>query len=109
MQRTDPGMRGCSCARAWLCFSCQMLKLEMRGVKNSAEADFRRRIFPADGKDGEVETVTFDYACQCGRTVEPDATVLTCVGCGGVRFGQLDRQGILDKEEVLRRTALAWT
>ena len=109
MQRTDPGMRGCSCARTWLCFACQMQKLEMRGVKNSVEADFRRRIFPADGKDGEVETVSFDFACQCGRAVESDATVLTCVGCGGVRFGQLNRQGILDHERVLRRNALAWT
>ena len=109
MQRTDPGMRGCSCARTWLCFSCQMLKLEMRGVKNSVEADSRRSIFPADGKDGQVESVTFDFACRCGRAVEPDATVLTCVGCGGVRFGTLDRKGIRDHEEVLRRTALAWT
>ncbi|KAM0794453.1 hypothetical protein BDR22DRAFT_693550 [Usnea florida] len=109
MQRTDPGMRGCSCARTWLCFSCQMLKLEMRGVKNSVEADFRRRIVPADGKNGEVETVTFDYACQCGKAVEPDATVLTCVGCGGVRFGTLDGRGILEHVEVLRKTALAWT
>ena len=109
MQRTDPGMRGCLCARTWLCFACQMQKLEMRGVKNSVEADLRRRIFPADGKDGEVETVTFDFSCQCGKAVESDATVLTCVGCGGVRFGQLNRQAILDHERVLRRTALAWT
>ena len=109
MQRTDPGMRGCSCAQAWLCFSCQMVKLELRGVKNSVETDFRRRIFPADGKDGEVETVTFDFACECGRAVEADSTVLKCVGCRGVRFGKLSRQGVFDHEEVLRRNVLAWT
>ena len=109
MQRTDPGMRGCSCARTWLCFSCQMLKLEMRAVKNSVEADFRRKIFPADGKDGEVEAVTFDFACQCGKAVESDSTVLKCVGCEGVRFGKLSRQGVFDHEEVLRKNVLAWT
>ena len=86
-----------------------MLKLEMRGVKNSVEADFRRRIFTAEEKDGEVETVAFGWACQCGRAIGPDVTVLICVGCGGLHFGKLSRQGALDHEQVLRGTALAWT
>ena len=86
-----------------------MLKLEMRGVKNEAEADFRRRIFTAGGKDGGSETVTFGWACQCGRPVEPDAAVLVCVGCGGLHLGKLSLQAVRDHEQGLRGGALAWT
>lgn len=109
MQHTNPSKKGCSCGRAWLCFPCLTLELEMRNMKDSVEAEFRRRTFIGEGMDGDVKTVVMGWACQCGREIGPNATLMKCVGCQGMLFGRPDPQKESAREKASMKTALAWT
>ena len=77
---------------------------------NVAEAEFRRRTLIEEGlMDGDDRTVTTGWACECGKEVGPDPTLMKCIGCDGMRVGRLDPRETAAREERLRKTALAWT
>lgn len=106
---TDPKREGCSCSKAWLCFPCYTHEIERRSMKNSVEAEFRRRTIIGSGIHGGIETVTTGWACDCGREIGPDATMMVCIGCDGIRFDKLDPGEITAREKALTKNALAWS
>lgn len=109
MLHIEPSRKGCSCWNKSLCFSCLTEEVEKRNVKNSVEAEFRRRHFVGKGMDGNVETVIMGWACECGKEIGSSATLMRCVGCQGMRLGKVDPQEAAAREETLRKTALAST
>ena len=109
LRHSESRKHGCSCCSNWLCFSCQTEEIERRHIKNSVEAELRRRKFIEAGIDGDVETVMTGWACECGREVGPDAEFIKCIGCKGMRVGTLDPQEVAAREKGLRKTTLAWT
>ena len=78
-------------------------------MKNEVEAEYRRRTFVGAGMDGDVETVSMGWACECGREIGPDANLLKCVGCEGLLVGKLDPGEAAAREQALTKNALAWT
>ena len=109
MLRIEPGNKGCFCFNAWLCFSCLMEVVEKRSAKNSVEVEFRRRTLIGKGMDGKVSTVMTGWACECGKEVGSGVTLMKCIGCQGMRIGNIDPQETTVREKMLRKTALAWT
>lgn len=79
-------------------------------MKNEVEAEYRRRTIVELGMDGKAETVAMmGWACECGREIGPDATLLKCVGCQGMLVGKLDPGEAAAREQALTKNALAWT
>ena len=109
MLRFEPARKGCTCCKKWLCFSCQTEEIERRGMKNSVEAEVRRRTLVGVRMDRGLKTVTVGWACKCGRDIGPDATLSKCIGCRGMRVGGVEPQEAAAREKTLRKTALAWT
>ena len=107
--RLKPAREGCSCCRKWLCFWCQTEEVEIRCAKNRVEAECKRRTIVRGGMDGDDPTVELGWACDCGRTIGPNATLLRCAGCQGLKYGRFDQQEAVSREENLRKAALAWT
>ena len=73
------------------------------------EAEFRRRTIVREGMDRDVKTAFLGWACPCGQDIGPDATLLRCTGCQGLRVGRLDAQEAAPRENALRKAAMAWT
>ncbi len=86
-----------------------MEEVDRRDMKNGVEGEFRRRTIIGEGMDGNVKTVIMGWLCSCGGEIGPDATLLKCIGCDGLRVGKLDPQETAVREMVLTKTALAWT
>ncbi len=86
-----------------------MEEVERRSMKNSVEAEFRRRLIIGEEKDGHVETVVISWSCECGEEIEPDATLMRCIGCQGMTVGKLDPQEVVARENALAKTAFTWT
>lgn len=105
----DPKRKGCSCGKIYLCFSCETQWLERRNMKNSVEAEFRRRTFIGEGMDGDVKTVRMGWNCECGEEIGPNATLMKCIGCQGLHVGKIDPLEAMARAHSLTRTALAWT
>lgn len=78
-------------------------------MKNSVEAEFRRRTFIRAEMDGNVKTVAMGWACECGDEIGPDATLMKCIGCQGMLVGKLDLREAMARENALTKNALAWT
>lgn len=78
-------------------------------MRNSVEAEFRRRTIIGAGTDRGVETVWMGWMCECGREIGPDATLMTCIGCDGIRVEKLDPGEIMAREKALTKNAFAWT
>ena len=78
-------------------------------MKNSVEAEYRRRTFIEAGMVRGVETVTMGWSCDCGREIAPDANLLKCIGCEGMLVGKLDPGEAAARERALTKNALAWT
>lgn len=78
-------------------------------MKNTVEAEFRRRTFIGEGMDGDVKTVKMGWACDCGGEIGPDATLMMCIGCQGMIVGKLNPHEEVARQNALTKTALAWT
>lgn len=78
-------------------------------MKNSVEAEFRRRTFIGEGMDGDVKTVRMGWNCECGEEIGPNATLMKCIGCQGLHVGKIDPLEAMARAHSLTRTALAWT
>lgn len=78
-------------------------------MRNGVEAEFRRRRFMGKGVNGKIKTVIMGWTCECGREVGPDATLVKCIGCQGIRLGKLDPPEQAARERAMMKNAFAWT
>ena len=77
-------------------------------MKSSVESEWRRDSIAA-GMDGHVKTVALGWKCECGSQIGPDATMMKCYGCQGLRDGKLDPPREQARQNTLTKNTCSWT
>lgn len=109
--------QGCFCLRKALCFDCRLEERKRTKDKSKLKAEAMRVPAGMVDESGvavqgnvimEASFLALKWVCECGRDIEPDASVMKCAGCGGLEDGAWDANTATKKAAEFGTRAHPW-